>query len=384
MTLLNPIVLDGSRWQSLINENTGEVIKWWDFEKAYEAGARVVFLRATVGDYYKDICFEGYWERAKATGLKVASYHVYMPATVDGRKISAEAQMEKYFRAMDGKEPDWYPVLDCEKNRKQSKRYITDGIVECLHTLDLGFDNSLIYTRGNWWQNNVERSDGFSHWDLFIARYKPGLEHPWEDDPNTDPLDWEDWEWDVWQHSADGNGRGEEFGAASRSIDISRVNDPNYFNLDFDNGDEPMPNDLENFLKLMEKYEIKTTANIDYISVGELPDNGNGGNGNDPPDEPLPDGAVQMKVYSSDPERHWTSAWGVSGTNDAGNLILYKYKKPNGSVLRIPNDAMVWVSGEKFGVDGSFDFEKNLGHEWYDHDQGDVRLILDRGHLNKV
>jgi GH25 family lysozyme M1 (1,4-beta-N-acetylmuramidase) len=65
--------------------------------------------------------------------------------------------------------------------------------------------------------------------ELWIARYtskgKPwGNILPWPDSPRIKPRDYDDW--DFWQWSADGNGRGAEFGASSRSIDL------NYFNGD--------------------------------------------------------------------------------------------------------------------------------------------------------
>ena len=287
----------------------------------------------------------------RVNGLKVASYHVYMPATSDGRKITPEAQMEKYLRAMDNKQPDWYPVLDCEKHRNQDKFYITDGIFSCLQTLDINYNDSIVYTRGSWWQENVIRND-FNDWDLFIARYKPGLEHPWEDDPNTDPLDWDDY--DLWQYSADGNGRGAEFGAASRSIDISKVNDPNYFNLT--NGDEPTMSNLENFLKLMEQYKVATTANIEYVAIGDMPtDPGNGGNGNGGNGEPpAPPAGTKLIVTAGLTDKAWALAYFEKGENSGGYPIMEIYPSANSPA----NDRIKWVEGailyasEKVTADG--------------------------------
>ena len=62
--------------------------------------------------------------------------------------------------------------------------------------------------------------------DDWIARYTT-LPLPWGnpgDSASLKPRDWDSWVF--WQFSADGNGRGPEFGAQSASIDL------NYFNGD--------------------------------------------------------------------------------------------------------------------------------------------------------
>jgi GH25 family lysozyme M1 (1,4-beta-N-acetylmuramidase) len=63
--------------------------------------------------------------------------------------------------------------------------------------------------------------------DLWIARYtskrKPwGNLLPWPDSPAIKPRDFDDWLF--WQYSADGNGKGPEFGASSKSIDLNWFN----------------------------------------------------------------------------------------------------------------------------------------------------------------
>ena len=68
-----------------------------------------------VGDYYTDAVFPNHWSGADKAGVLKTAYHVIAPAdTLITRKISAEAQMDLFFRAMGDREPDLPIVLDCE------------------------------------------------------------------------------------------------------------------------------------------------------------------------------------------------------------------------------------------------------------------------------
>ena len=74
----------------------------------------------------------------------------------------------------------------------------------------------VIYTRAVWFNDHILRHLLWNCCDLAVARYCQ-LDHPWGDG-NCVPLDWDDFLF--WQWSADGNGRGAEFGAESDSIDL--------------------------------------------------------------------------------------------------------------------------------------------------------------------
>lgn len=78
-----------------------------------------------------------------------------------------------------------------------------------------------IYTRASFWNPYVADRDLWDDLDLWIARYSEYLTQPWSG-TYLKPRDWDDW--DFWQYSADGNGKGHEYGGEAASMDL------NYFN----------------------------------------------------------------------------------------------------------------------------------------------------------
>jgi hypothetical protein len=72
----------------------------------------------------------------------------------------------------------------------------------------------MIYTGAWWWDGNVMPADKWSSYPLHVANYTSAAQ-PYM------PRDWD--EWDVWQWSADGNGKGHEYGADSHDIDLNRM-----------------------------------------------------------------------------------------------------------------------------------------------------------------
>ena len=78
-----------------------------------------------------------------------------------------------------------------------------------------------IYTRASFWNPNVASRSLWGKLRLWIALYNSNVAHPWEGlNKQYKPRDWD--KPLIWQWSADGNGRGREFGAQSNSIDINR------------------------------------------------------------------------------------------------------------------------------------------------------------------
>jgi lysozyme len=115
------------------------------------------------------------------------------------------------------------PVLDLENDGGLSPAEITEAarifICEVFVRLDVW---PLLYSRALWLNDNTVYSTVWEFVNLWVARYK-NMTGPW-DDGYCIPRDFD--EWDFWQFSADNNGRGAEFGAESKSIDL------NYFNGD--------------------------------------------------------------------------------------------------------------------------------------------------------
>ena len=90
-------------------------------------------------------------------------------------------------------------------------RLIIEGCIRILE--DNGF-GVMIYTGAWWWDGNVMPADKWRNYPLHVANYTSAAQ-PYM------PRDWE--EWDVWQWSADGNGKGHEYGADSHDIDLNRM-----------------------------------------------------------------------------------------------------------------------------------------------------------------
>jgi hypothetical protein len=97
--------------------------------------------------------------------------------------------------------------------------------------------------------------------NLWVARYK-NLTGPW-DDGYCIPRDFDDW--DFWQFSTDKNGRGAEFGAESKSIDL------NYFNGDqeaFEAYIDTLPEHIR--VKYWRNSVLRDTPNGEFITIAKV------------------------------------------------------------------------------------------------------------------
>ena len=180
-----------------------------DFAKAKAAGARFVYARASLADTYDDPRFFEHVQGARAAGLPCGAYHVVAPDR------SASAQIGNFLSLVDQVELQLPPVLDCELDRKQSVATITANIRDCIAALLSRGLRPIIYTRASWWNIHVKHAALWKQYDLWTAHYttlpKPLI-----------PVDWS--KHLIHQYSADGNLRGAEFGAQSKSIDLNRFN----------------------------------------------------------------------------------------------------------------------------------------------------------------
>lgn len=198
------VVLDVSRHQGLIDWSLAA-----ERLRALGSAPRVA-IRATVGDYYTDPRFAENWDGARAAGFGVTAYHVVAPECDPG------TQLQRFRNVVGERTPDmdarfsW--VLDCELTRGQRRGRITTVIAY----LTAALGDPAIYTRASWWDVHVTRDTLWGRYPLWVANY--GADRP------TLPRDWS--EWALWQYSADGNGRGPEFGMASHSVDLSYVQAP--------------------------------------------------------------------------------------------------------------------------------------------------------------
>lgn len=206
--------VDVSKWQ-------GE-LSWYECR---EAGARFAFIRAGSCTAGSGICYtDDQFERNAEIGpsyMPVGFYWFLRPY----HDVMKQAQ---YFCDL-VKDKNWrLPlVADCEVfdglTAEQATRKVVDFVREIYHRLATW---PMIYTRAALWNTSTVRDEVFGFTELWIARYTTKA-YPWGnpgDKAELKPRDWDTWR--IWQFSADGNGRGGEFGAQSDSIDL------NYFNGD--------------------------------------------------------------------------------------------------------------------------------------------------------
>ena len=202
--------IDVSKWQVKMN-----------WHKARSAGARFAFIRAgsiSVGGLcYTDYQFE---RNAKiAPDYMPIGFYWYFRPQHDPIK-----QANYFCDLIANKRYRLPPVLDLENTGDLTAEQITNAaklfIIRVYERLGVW---CLLYSRSLWLNANTVTIELWSLLDLWVARYKK-MASPWADGYCI-PRDYDDWRF--WQFSAGGNGRGAEFGAESRSID-----------LDYFNGDE--------------------------------------------------------------------------------------------------------------------------------------------------
>ena len=210
--MFEPLV-DVSKWQGEIN--VGKMIG---------AGAKAMYIRAGGTNWNNGASFtdDRFRENAEkfSNRIPVGYYYFFYPH-IDGIKQA------KYFCNL-LKSVKWNlpPAVDIESNpKKASKSRFQTELKQFLDTVEseLGV-KSVIYTRASFWNPNVGAPAWATDYKLWVAIYSSTLKHPWANNPNGmyRPRPWTNW-W-LWQYSADGNGRGPEFGARSAAIDIDRVN----------------------------------------------------------------------------------------------------------------------------------------------------------------
>jgi GH25 family lysozyme M1 (1,4-beta-N-acetylmuramidase) len=187
-----------------------------DPRKAIARGVKFAAARFTVGNYMTDTTAIANFDIFQDAGVMMGAYHVVADLDkITGRKITASSQIQRFKDAVADRRLDYPAIADCEVIRTD-KKYLTSITVGCV-TLLHGFKGHpfpMIYTRGYWWNANITRLPTWQRYPLFVANY--GVLKPYL------PADWPDWA--CWQHSADGNLLGDEFGFHSASIDLDYWN----------------------------------------------------------------------------------------------------------------------------------------------------------------
>jgi GH25 family lysozyme M1 (1,4-beta-N-acetylmuramidase) len=206
--------VDVSKWQ--------REMTWY---KCRDAGARFAYIRAgsctaTGGECYTDDQFERNAQIAPEY-LPVGFYWYLRPY----HDVLKQADYFCYLiRNKNWKLP---PVADCEIFTGLTAEQSTTAVIKFVREIYrlLGYW-PMIYTRAGLWNDSTLADELFKELDLWIARYTTKA-YPWGNPGESEKLKPRDWDtWRLWQYSADGNGKGREYGAQSDAIDL------NYFNGD--------------------------------------------------------------------------------------------------------------------------------------------------------
>ena len=208
--------IDVSHWQGTMNWTT-----------AYNAGNRFTFAKATQASATVDDQFANNFSNAKAAGLLIGFYHFANPsgtadANGDGLTDDAVAEANHFWNTAKAGMVTGYlrPVLDMEDSGgltiAQLSKWTNDFCTR-IQQLTGGID-PIIYCNTNY-ATSFLNSTVTIH-DLWIANYNSTT----YGDPNTNGSPpagvWGSGNWDMWQYSAGGNGRGAANGAQSTDLDI--------------------------------------------------------------------------------------------------------------------------------------------------------------------
>lgn len=196
------IGIDISHWQGTFN-----------WAKAKEAGAKFAYIRAGSINRDTGICYKDYqWDRNIEMGpdfMPCGSYFFSRP------KFNGNVQADYFSNLILGEDLILPPWADCEvagasyaTMQLNTKRFV--------QYIDPKPD---VYTRVSYWDSVIWVQKWAEMYKCAIARYSNTLTNPWSDGR------WVSKQWPLsdvrwWQWSADGNGRGAEFGGESRSIDL--------------------------------------------------------------------------------------------------------------------------------------------------------------------
>lgn len=189
-----------------------------DWARCRAAGARFAFIRAgsinLAGECYTDRQFERN-ARLAPDYLPIGFYWYMRP------QFLGKDQANYFCSLIRDKRYKLPPVMDLESSGGKSPDEITQEGARFIRQVYARLNVwSLLYSRALWLNANTVSDPIWAMVGLFIARYKL-MSGPWAD-RKCIPRDFNDW--DFWQHSADGNGKGARFGAKSRSIDLVYFN----------------------------------------------------------------------------------------------------------------------------------------------------------------
>jgi len=221
-------------------------ISWWqgvvDFVKMKLAGAMFVIIRAGSCNSATSNCYWDYnvatnAEGAQDAGLPKGFYWYYREFGIE----HAKEQARFFWDAVSEWSIEEGLFCDVEVYSANLNNVFA-FMVELQEVSGLSNNMLGIYSRALLWNALAGDCTRFKQFKCWVARYI-NRDHPWSDYEHLRMQPWD--EPDYWQKSADGNNRGDEFGADSDDIDI---------NDKFICGEEPEPTDRPHeFIVIAEK-----------------------------------------------------------------------------------------------------------------------------------
>lgn len=178
----------------------------------------VIYIRAGYGNNGFDPKALENCANARAHGILFGLYW-YVKAGKDFRM-----HIESFQQVIQEVKPNLPSVFDCEFTDYTTnvKNLTTQWLAKLYNNWTATRDNPIIYTRATWWNEKTYRTDWPKTCKLWTAHYTSAAQPAIPDDwgkvavPRT---------WTFWQYSANGNGKGDEYGVdGSYDIDLNRFN----------------------------------------------------------------------------------------------------------------------------------------------------------------
>jgi GH25 family lysozyme M1 (1,4-beta-N-acetylmuramidase) len=138
-----------------------------DFSKVKESGVEIVYIKATEGLTYTDPTFKSFYDKAKASGLKVGFYHFL-------RNNNPVEEAKHFINVTNGLKVDCRYAIDVEIVLGQTAKKIIDNVDQFANYLKNNGKDIVIYTYSSFLKEYLNSINNESK--LWIAEY--GVEKP--------------------------------------------------------------------------------------------------------------------------------------------------------------------------------------------------------------
>lgn len=197
--------VDVSFWQGVMN-----------WAKTFER-AQFVFIRSSQGMSTTDARFISNWSGSKTAGMVRGAYHYFVPRS---NMPANKTQAEFFWRHLEADPGELPPVVDLETDGGLNKVDLEGALNKFVTRIqELSGQKPIIYSRKSFMDIELPLTDWLWKYPLWVANYTSAVEP-------LMPAEWtnHNQDWQFWQWSADGNGKGFEYGAQSDDIDLDRYN----------------------------------------------------------------------------------------------------------------------------------------------------------------